>query len=191
MSVKRKVTVPWGSSLTARIYVTRDGCVKRYRAPATRSEKAELLRGCRDRGLRPLLGDGRRGRLWPAAEEPRQALEVRFEHLEHRRRVERGGRVVDRIEDDAAAGDRQRLLLAVHAGDAERTAGEELRREVAERCDYLRLDQLDLAEEVRLARHDLVRLRVAVAGRATLEDVRDVDVLTPELDAREQPFEQL
>ena len=121
----------------------------------------------------------------------RQAGEVRLEHLEHRGRVERGGRVVERVEQDAAAGDRELLLLAVHARDPERPPGEELGREVAERRDHLRLDQLDLAEEVRLARLDLVLLRVAVAGWAALEDVRDVDVLAPELDSGEQPLEQL
>src|SRR6476620_4780057 len=121
----------------------------------------------------------------------RQAGKVRLEHLEHRRRVERRGRVVKRIEEHAAAGDRQRLLLPVYASDAERPPGEELGREVAERCDHFRLDQLDLAKEVRLARLDLVLLRVAVAGWAALEDVRDIDVLAPEVDAGEQPLEQL
>ena len=99
--------------------------------------------------------------------------------------------MVERVEQDAAAGDRELLLLAVHARDPQRPAGEELRREVAERRDHLRLDQFDLAEEVRLARLDLVLLRVAVAGWAALEDVRDIDVLAPELDTGEQPLEQL
>ena len=49
-----------------------------------------------------------------------------------------------------------------------------------------RLDQLDLLEEMRLAGLDLLRLRVAVARRPALEDVRDVDVLAREADAREQ-----
>ena len=90
-----------------------------------------------------------------------------------------------------APGDGERLLLAVHPRDPERTPGEKLGREVAERRDHLRLDQLDLAEQVRLARLDLVLLRVAVAGRTALEDVRDVDVLAAEIDACEQPVEQL
>ena len=93
--------------------------------------------------------------------------------------------MVERVEDDAAARDRERLLLAVYARDPERPAGEELRREVAERRDHLRLDQLDLAEEMRLAGLDLVLLRVAVARRAAFEDVRDVDVLAPQFDTRE------
>src|SRR4051812_38842926 len=118
-----------------------------------------------------------------APEKRREACEVGFEHLEHRPRVERSRRVVERKEDNAATGDRQLLLLPVHARDAERAAGEQLRREVAERRDDLRLDQLDLAEEVRLARLDLVGLRVAVAGRTAFEDVRDVDVGALETDS--------
>ena len=55
-------------------------------------------------------------------------------------------------------------------------AGEELGREVAERADHLRADQLDLGEQVALARLDLVGQRVAVPGRAALEHVGDVDV---------------
>ena len=74
--------------------------------------------------------------------------------------------MVERIEQDAAAGDRELLLLAVYPRDPERPAGEELGGEVAERRDHLRLDQLDLAEEMRLARLDLVRLRIAVARAA-------------------------
>ena len=136
------------------------------------------------------LGRARRSRRG-RSQEPGQAGEVGLQHLEHGRRVERCGRVVDRIEQHAAACDRQLLLLAVHTRDPERPAGEELGGEVAQRRDHLRLDQLDLAEEVRLARLDLVLLRVAVAGRTALEDVRDVDVLPPQLDAREQPVEQL
>ena len=50
------------------------------------------------------------------------------------------------------------------ARDPCRLAREELRREVPERRDEPGLDQLDLPEEVRLARGDLLRLRVAVPG---------------------------
>ena len=99
--------------------------------------------------------------------------------------------MVERIEQNAAAGDRELLFLAVDARDPERPAGEELGGEVAERRDHLRLDQLDLAEEVRLAGLDLVRLRVAVAGRAAFEDVRHKDVVPGNPDSGEQPVEQL
>ncbi len=54
-----------------------------------------------------------------------------------------------------------------------------------------RLDQLDLPEEIRLARLDLVGHRVAVAGRAALDDVGDVDLGAGEPDALEQPVEEL
>ena len=79
----------------------------------------------------------------------------------------------------------------VHARDPGRLAGEELRREVAERGNKRRLDQLDLPEEVRLAGLDLLGLRVAVAGRAALEHVRDVDVRARETDPVQQLLEQL
>ena len=83
----------------------------------------------------------------------------------------------DRADRAAPAGRRAHVLrLAVHAGDADLLAREQLRREVAERRDDARLDQLDLPEEVRLAGLDLVGHGVAVAGRAALDDVRDVDV---------------
>ena len=77
------------------------------------------------------------------------------------------------------------------ARDPERLAGEELRREVPERRDDLRPDQLDLPEEVPLAGLDLLGLRVAVAGRPALEHVRDVDVLARQPDPGEQLAEQL
>src|SRR5439155_2400881 len=83
------------------------------------------------------------------------------------------------------------VLLAVDACDPERAAREKLRREVAECRDDGGLDQLDLAEEVALARLDLVRLRVAVARRAALQHVRDVDVLPRHPDASKQLLEQL
>ena len=54
-----------------------------------------------------------------------------------------------------------------------------------------RLDQLDLPEEVRLARLDLVGHGVTVPGRAALDHVRDVDVCALEPDAREQLVEEL
>ena len=99
--------------------------------------------------------------------------------------------MVERIERDRAAAERRLLLLPVHARDAERAAGEQLRREVAQRGHDARLDEPDLAEEVALARTDLVGQRVAVAGRPRLQDVRDVDVGARQPDAGEQALEQL
>ena len=84
-------------------------------------------------------------------------------------RAGRAGRVVER--------ERHLVLLAVHARDPERAAGEELRGEVPERRDDARPDELDLAEEVRLARGDLGLERVAILRRPALEHVREVDVL--------------
>src|SRR5581483_11696927 len=153
-------------------------------------EEPELLgrRRGRDEGELRLR---RRERPEASAEQLGQLREVGLEHLQHRRRVERGGRVVERVELDRAPADRRLLLLPVHLRDAERPAGEKLRREVAERRDDDGLDQLDLAEEMALAGLDLVRLRVAVARRAALEDVRDVDVCACEADLCEQLLEQL
>ncbi len=51
-----------------------------------------------------------------------------------------------------------------------------VRGERAERDDDARTDRVDLREEERLARGDFVRLGLAVAGRAALDHVRDVDV---------------
>src|SRR5689334_14320779 len=70
-------------------------------------------------------------------------------------------------------------------------AQQRLGGELAERDDHLRRDQLQLANEERLAARDLVRLGIAVLRRPALDDVRDVDVLAPELhplgdDLREQ-----
>ena len=55
----------------------------------------------------------------------------------------------------------------------------------------LRLDQLDLAEEVALARGDLLGLRVAVPGRPALQDVRHEHVVAGEADPGEELAEQL
>src|SRR5437763_3560056 len=142
-------------------------------------ERRERLRGLRRRGCDL------------AAEQLRQAREVGLEHPQHRRRVERRRRVVQRVEQHATAPERRLLLLAVDSRDAGRLAREQLSREVAECRDDARLDELDLAEEVALARLDLVGLRVAVAGRAALDDVRDVDLAAFEADPGEQPLEEL
>ena len=130
-----------------------------------RLEQAELFRRQAAAATSASSGSGAGGGEG-APEELGDAGEVGLEHLEHRGRVQRGRRVVERIERHAAAAERRLLLLPVHARDAERPAGEELRREVAERRDDRRLDQLDLPEQVALARLDLVRLRVAVAREA-------------------------
>ena len=99
--------------------------------------------------------------------------------------------MVDREERHPRRADDNVLRDAVHPRDAGGVAGEELGREVAQRRNHARADQLDLLEEPRLARLDLVGLRIAVARRPTLQHVRDVDVGAGEPDVAEQPFEQL
>jgi hypothetical protein len=79
----------------------------------------------------------------------------------------------------------------VHPRDPGRVRGEELRREVAEGRDHARLDQIHLLLEPRPARVDLLRLRVAVAGRAALEDVRDEDVVAVHPDLAEELVQEL
>src|SRR5205823_3921156 len=81
--------------------------------------------------------------------------------------------------------------LPVYAGDSRLLAGELLGRMVAECCDHLRPDQLDLAEEPPFALVLLVRHRVAVARRPALQCVRYIDVRPREPDAGEQSVEQL
>src|SRR5205807_747605 len=112
-----------------------------------------------------ILGDdGLRRR--PQREQLGYAREVLAQGLEHPRRVQRGGGVVDRVQAHGAASDRGRLRLTVQARDSGRISAQELRREVAERADHVRLDQLDLAYEVLAAVLDLDRERIAVAGCA-------------------------
>src|SRR5438874_11641039 len=111
----------------------------------------------------PRLGgaeEGRRRRrgLDRAAQQLREPAEVRLQHLEHPRRVEGGRRVEERVEQDARTAERDLLLAAVNSRDPERLAREELRREVAQCGNDLRLDELDLAEEMRFASLDLFGL---------------------------------
>src|SRR5690606_23019197 len=76
-------------------------------------------------------------------------------------------------------------------GDAVGLAHQRLRRERADREQRTRRDQLDLLLEERRAGCDLVRLRIPVPRRAALEHVADVDPLTREARARQEPVEQL
>src|SRR5687767_1458200 len=155
------------------------------------SEEAELNR----LGLRPKLGDRRLvrdGRLVERSlEQSGYACEILLEHLEHRRRVEGRSRMVERIQRHRPGAERDLLLIPVDPRDAGRLAREKLGREIAERRDDHRLDELDLPEEMRLARRDLLGLRVPVAGRPAFEDVRDEDVRAREADSAEQLVEEL
>ena len=91
----------------------------------------------------------------------------------------------------AAAAERHLLLLAVDAGDAELLAGEELGREVAERRDHASARSARSGGTGTARRPRSRRARVAVAGRAALDDVGDVDLGAIEPDALEQLVEQL
>ena len=99
---------------------------------------------------RPLLGLGQRVRLLgrPEREQLGQPREVLAQRLEHARRVERGRGVIDRVQPHRALAQRQHLGLPVQARDPGRVAAQQLRREVAERADHGRLDQLDLAQQI-------------------------------------------
>src|SRR5688572_8107835 len=66
-----------------------------------------------------------------------------------------------------------------------------LRRELAERHDHARLDDVDLAEQVRLALLDFVGFGIAVAGRPAFDDVGDVDLIAREADGLDDLRQQL
>src|SRR6202034_1198886 len=88
------------------------------------------------------------------------------------------------------------LAEVVHppAQPCERGIGREqvLRRDAPDREDQPRLQQRDLAQQVRQAGGDLLRLRVAVAGLPALEHVGNVDVAAAvEADGGQHFVEQL
>src|SRR5215207_10590066 len=68
---------------------------------------------------------------------------------------------------------------------------EQLGGEVAERDHDRRVDEAQLALEVRPARLDLVRQRVAVARWAALDDVGDVDLVATQPDVGDEPGKEL
>ena len=95
----------------------------------------------------------------------------------------------DRIEADGAGPDHPHLRAAVQPRDPGRVAAQQLRREVPERADHARLDELDLAQQIVLAGLDLGRVRVAVAGGpAVVDDTsgRDEVVGALNIDAEER-----
>jgi hypothetical protein len=101
--------------------------------------------------------------------------------VQDRGRVERRDHLAAVPRVDGAAHPRDALLGLQHV----------LRGEVAERDDHRRLDQRDLLDEPGRTGLDLVLLRIAVAGRAALQHVRDVDLLAGQTDLAEHPGEQL
>jgi len=81
--------------------------------------------------------------------------------------------------------------LTARGGDGVSFSGETLQRELPEGHDHLRLDQLDLAAEVRTAGVELVGLGIAVLRRTALDDVGDVDVIARQLHRLDDVGEQL
>src|SRR5215210_3843658 len=97
----------------------------------------------------------------------------------------------ERKEPNGPAAELARLRAAVDPGDARALSREQLGGEVAERADHERLEQLDLAEQVRAALLDLAGKRVAIPGRPALEHVGDEHLPALEPDLLEQAVEQL
>ena len=97
------------------------------------------------------------------------------------RGMERGDQLGAAVVVDAAA----------QAGNRIERAQQRLRREFAERHDHLGLDEVDLPEQKRLARRDLVGLRIAVLGRPAFDDVGDVHVVARQADGLDDLREEL
>src|SRR5205809_6833687 len=76
------------------------------------------------------------------------------------------------------------MQAPAQARDAGLGGEQRLHDEAPHREDQLRLDELELAQQVRRALADLEGLRIAVARRTALEHVADVDVLAAREAAR-------
>ncbi len=134
--------------------------------------------------MRRLLG-------WAEREQAGKAVEVGPQRLQHRRRVQRRGRVIQRVQPHRPRPDDPHLLAPVQARDPHRVLPEQLGREIAQRADHDRLDQIHLPAQVVLAGRDLVRVGVAVVGRPAFQGVRDEHVAARQPDLAEQLVEQL
>src|SRR5574337_594957 len=66
-----------------------------------------------------------------------------------------------------------------------------LSRNGTQHTDQFGLDNLKLREQERLTCGDLIRLRVAIGWRPTLDDVTDVDLLAGQLHRLDDPGQQL
>ena len=159
---------------------------RRSRAPAPRPAPRARARR---RRLRRLLAAGLRRRRH--RQQLGDAREVGAQHLDVGGRVERRRGMEDRVQPHRARADDAHLLASVQARDPGRVGAQELGREVSQRADDARLDELDLAQEVVLAVLDLLGVRIAVAGRAALQHVGDEDVGAGQPDLPQQPVEQL
>src|SRR5580693_4869190 len=96
----------------------------------------------------------------------------------------------DRIEAHRASAERELLGLAVQARDPRGVLAQQLGGEVAERADHARLNQLHLSVEILATVLKLYGQRIAVAGWATLERVRDEHIGALEPDLLQQRVEQ-
>src|SRR4029453_19292254 len=133
-------------------------------------------------------GSLRRRATRPRLEErPRRAADVGVALPLDRRRAERGSRVIHR-EHRRGPGTRGRIHRADRAVDlGDPRAGPERRHRVAAQGhDESRIEDFQLAPQVRRARGDLVRLGIAVVRRPALHDVRDEDVVARPLDGAEE-----
>ena len=99
--------------------------------------------------------------------------------------------MVDGVQPHRPRADDAHLGAAVQARDPGRVAAQELGREVPQRAQHTRLDEVDLPPQVVLAGLDLGRVRVAVAGRTALEHVGDEHVRAGQADLPQQLLQQL
>ena len=158
---------------------------------AVNCEQVELTVRTRARRIRILrLVGARRAAPGPAA--ARRAAPAAWRSRSRRRSSTDGVRSAaagwkQRIHEHGAAAELVYLRHPGDPGDPGLAPGDLLGREVPQRRDHPRLDQLDLALEVRPAGLDLLRLRIAVARRARLQDVGDEHVLAAHPDLLEQP----
>src|SRR5690606_29303857 len=104
-----------------------------------------------------------------------------------RRVAQQVGRVEERHDPDAVPSEPP----TAQPGDALGGLEEVLGRHVTQRAYHLRLDDPDLLEQHALAGGDLGRRGVAVARRAVLHDVGDVDLVALEPHRREDLVEEL
>ena len=158
-------------------------------------QQFKLIFFCTDAGLLiQLPGDGRTAvlpRLNPelavALEQGPQQVEVLLEGS-HLRAVVDGRRRMEHGDHAQGAG---ALHAAAQAGDALARLQDELGGEVAQGDDDRGVHAGNLLAQPGGAGLDLFWARVAVAGRAALEDVGDVDALARDAGAVEHLVEQL
>ena len=133
---------------------------------------------------------GSGGREGHVAEEAGNEREVSLEPREPLGRVEGGGRMVERQHDQRHTGENVLLRDPVHRRDALRASGQQPGREVPEGGDDAWPHELELPEQVRLARDDLLVERVASRRRPALEHRRAVDVVSRQADAGQQRIDE-